>query len=469
MQFLTELSSSQLLVSGALILFGLIIVSSIFIRVRSHHGRRNTLPNHTRQTIFGFFRRRHASLVKPPAQNHELVSRARPKENSLFDGELAFDFAAFNAVSSNSEESVQTATVSEDVRPIEITNELPLEREGNDASFNVIQGAQVAADFVDESDRQNIFNEINTYSNEQGEDLNEWSDTQQVHTEPEGEYREIDVQTQDSYIEESGWSTRGEEIEVSETMDNEILEDSTRHAHAHIAASNIERQSSESFYTDDEPGGLRLNEESGSVESVIVPFNGRTVGMQRANGNGRDNGPSPSPSVVSVCLVSDYQGQVYRDIRGEQLATFLNNRGFILFGEEYHMQNQSMVEKGGIRARNFEKSTPINELVKRNEETTGFRLYFFPSESPDPLRTLSEMLNIAQSAIGFFGEVCSKPLVIYTGHTPFRPLTQEDYNALKHDLNVSYKRESTLLRSRTTLSRVEFAPSEELPQRAEQY
>ena len=227
-------------------------------------------------------------------------------------------------------------------------------------------------------------------------------------------------------------------------------------------------------YDDELAGNYEVQEEEQPVDpegdEVVVPFDHRTVEAKRVGTPAEET--NRSFSVVSVCLISDDEGQIYRDIRGEYLNAFLNNRGFIYLDEEYHLKDKSTVERGAIRVRNYE-AMPVGTLVRENQETCGFRLYFRPRDCADALATLNEMLKIANLAKSFFSDVCAKPLRIYDGRKDstgkISPFTQEDYNALKRDLIVAFPRSPEAASKRTAVTRNEYAPSEDLPTRAEQF
>lgn len=476
----SALSSSQLLVVFALGLFATIIFSSIYIRIRGQYRGRNKLPDHTRQNRgFKGRRARDSHLPSIPTDNHEVVSGARPKKQIKDDTEgFQFDFD-IPARPSGPIEHV-ASDPQEEIRPFDPL-ETPAEvgaREDAESIGNGTDKTEYEERFEDESvavsdDAYQQFEEAIT--NGVDEDADYEADVEQMAdtwdaNDDEGFYSDNAEEitgNEDAYDEASNSEFSEEEYSVSDhEYVDEVVSSANEYddvpaneepAYDDAVAANLDEQVAEQPSEPD-------------VDEIVVPFDRRTDEVKRVGVPQQD--VVRSFSVVSVCLISDDEGQIYRDIRGEHLAAFLNKRGFIYLDEEYHLQQKSTVEKGAIRVRNYE-ATQIGAVVKGNRETCGFRLYFRPGDCADPLATMNEMLKIANVAIGYFSDVCAKPLVIYDGRKDstgnISPLTQEDYDTLKRDLASAFPRSLDITSKRTAVTRNEYAPSEDLPTRAEQY
>lgn len=476
-------SSSQLLVIGALALFATIILSSIYIRIHGQYRGRNKLPDHTRKkVVFGRRRSRDAHLPSMSPENPEVVSGARPKApvKDEVDG-FRFDFEVPEQPRGPIEH-VAREQQQEDLPPDSLWD-VPVEAgdaEFAEASANGAEGYEYE-DRV-ESEIANVPETSHEHSNEapiEGNDENtEYGLTDNemaIGWDANGEdaFNDDGEEDQDGAIDASENSVMSEFVE-EEYQENgqEFHEDDVSLASEQDFLSANEYQ--EEVDDDQDENAYADHEVEGSFESeaddVVVPFDTRTAEVKRVEIPSYET--NHSFAVVSVCLISDDDGQIYRDIRGEYLGAFLNKRGFIYLDEEYHLQNKSTVDKGAIRVRNYE-ATSIGSLVKGNEETCGFRLYFRPADCADPLATLNEMLKIANLSIGFFSDVCAKPLVIYDGRKDstgdILPLTQEDYDSLKRDLHAAFPRSLAIASKRTVLSRNDYAPSEDLPTRAETF
>lgn len=471
------LSSSQLLVVGALALFATIIFSSIYIRIRGQYRGRNKLPDHTqKKRVFGGPRSREPNFLNIPKENHEVVTGARPKAPVKSDAEeFQFDFdvatrptGPIEHVATNGAEHREPEDRS--YEPIDVTVEVVANANGNgtdrpeydDSSAEETNGVP---EFVDELNDGEITNDGDEYADVDQEVADSWVASD------DDEY--------DIYYEEETSITQDpvEEMSTTEYMEDD-RQDGEYEFDDEVALSNSESDDAPSVeyaiadelliddYEEQEDETLTES----NADEHVVPFDHRTSEAKRVGTPPQET--TRAFSVVSVCLISDDEGQIYRDIRGEHLAAFLNKRGFIYLDEEYHLKEKSTVERGAIRVRNYE-ATSIGSLVKENQETCGFRLYFRPGDCADALTTLNEMLKIANLSKSFFSDVCAKPLVIYDGRKDstgsISPFTQEDYNALKQDLNDAFPKSPEAASKRTAVTRNEYAPSEDLPTRAEQY
>ena len=473
------LSSSQLLVVFAFALFATIVFSSIYIRIKGQYRGRNKLPDHTQRKGLGLRRTRDSDLPSIPKENHEVVSGARKKAPAKDEDEgFQFDFdlplkptgpiehvasrangadntwehaetpteipdgaaAEANGVGSDEQEYEEIMQDEDDsVSPVEYEHFDESSIDGVDANSEHVLGDQESTDTWDAN-----------YDDEYG-----WNDSDEAAIDVGSPGNIEDVPIEENELQVGEYEVV--EDEIPQTLGDDEQLSSEYPLNLEQANSTYDAQEMDQPFEPD-------------VDESVVPFDHRTVEAKRTGPS--NNGDALIFSVVSVCLISDEEGQIFRDIRGEHLAAFLNKRGFIYLDEEYHLQHKSMVEKGAIRVRNYEDSS-IGTLVKQNLETRGFRLYFRPSDCADPLATLNEMLKIANLAIGFFKEVSSKPLVIYDGRKDssghISPLTQGDYNELKRDLSVAFPRNLDDTSKRTVITRNEYAPSEDLPTRAELY
>ena len=480
---LAALSSSQLLVVIAFALFATIIFSSIYIRIRGQYRGRNKLPNHTRRRVFGLGRKREADLPSLPKENREVVSGARRKAPAKHnDDGFRFDFDEPAKPSGPIEHVAVDANGEIDLAdPWEVPEEVAVsavaEANGNGVDENGYEAStEDEADFISPVEHEH-FDETSenvgdvdadyAYSDEvTTESWDESFDDQYASNDSEDSMADADPfnDTESTYPEADEVQHGAFEV-VNEVVDETVPPNSDED-YLPPTEYPVNDELAVAAYDD----GVEEQLIEPEVDENVVPFDHRTVEAKRVGTT--TIGEGHEISVVSICLISDDEGQVFRDIRGEHLAAFLNNRGFIFLDEEYHLQYKSMVEKGAIRVRNYE-DTSIGTLVKQNLETRGFRLYFRPSDCVDPLATLNEMLKIANLAIGFFSAVSYRPLVIYDGRKDnsgnISRLTQGDYNQLKYDLSVAFPRNLGETSRRTVISRNEFAPSEDLPTRAEQF
>ena len=466
MQFLAELTSSEILVAGMVAIFAVIILASIYIHIRRNLIRR--IPNVTRRKVFWFLPRKDPSIQEVPLRNNEVVSNARPVTRDASQSQ-EFDFGfdddelpeqvaadpvsngnAFTEpqteltddiyVTGNGEAQTDDPVSSREPRVVHWQDALPQE----DSSAEDAADVAVFAKEYDEA--------TSTFPS--------WEHAQEVNGEQTDAYSiESDVQENSDFAD----SGEGSHFENEHFQNIDEDEPGSENGVGQEYLNNDDL-SSEGLFTDLDSSiqTSDIEQDSDSVEEMAIDRKSAEVL--------RVEPPSHEPQqtfvVVSVCLMSEFNNQVYRDIRGKKLKSFLQSWGFILLDEEYHLQKNAMVEAGGIRVRNFEK-TPIGDVVKSNDETRGFRLYFRPSDSEDPLQTLNEMLKIAQSATGYFRDTCKKPLVIYDGRKPVKPLTQEGYSQLKLDLLDAFPRNLANSPKRTALSRNDYTPSDDLPNRAE--
>ena len=473
-------SSSQLLVAGALALFVTIIFSSIYIRIKGQYRGRNKLPDHTqKKRVFGGRRTRDSHLPSIPPENHEVVSGARPKEPTKDDTEgFQFDFeiperprGPIEHVTPDQEEIARPDDRWE--APIEVgegafakvtangANGFETEERFEDEGTSV---PEISYDRFVEAPANGVEERFENSDSDQ-QLVNSWE------TGDDDEYSLTDTEAMNADIdfsEDNGDSGFVAE-EYQEDYEYEFVDDAVPSSTVEDYVPANDHPSEDDLATtnyEDHDVDHPIESES---EEVVVPFDNRAAEAKRVGIPAEDT--NRSFSVVSVCLISDDEGQIYRDIRGEILAAFLDKKGFIYLDEEYHLQHKSTVDKGAIRVRNYEATT-IGSLVKGNMETCGFRLYFRPGDCADPLATLNEMLKIANLAISFFSNVCEKPLVIYDGRKDstgnISRLTQEDYDALKRELYDAFPRSLGTGSKRTAITRNEYAPSDDLPTRAEQ-
>ena len=478
---LFPISSSQFLVICAIGIFATLILGSLYLRIHVTYRGRNKLPNHTRKgRVIGRRRARDAHLPSVPPQNPEVVTGARPKKPEMNESEeFNFDFdnpeQPRGPIEHVAREPQQEFTPPDDLWdiPAEIGNGAFA-----DASLN---GAEVD-DHEDHFENDNA-SESETFYERSNEAHIQGAEENTEHSLPHDEMA-------------NGWDANGEDtfsldseeelVEVVDSsedsamseIDEEEFQDNGQEFHDEGVRSNAEQDSlpeteSQVDGDQDETASVAHEDENlfeTEAEDGVVPYDNRAAEVKRVEVPPYD--ANQSFAVVSVCLISDDQGQIYRDIRGEHLAAFLNKRGFIYLDEEYHLQHKSTVDKGAIRVRNYE-ATSIGTVVKGNKETCGFRLYFRPADCVDPLATLNEMLKIANLAKGFFSNDCAKPLEIYDGRKDstgnIARLTQEDYDLLKRDLNATFPRSLDTASKRTALTRNDYAPSEDLPTRAEKF
>lgn len=478
MEFISvgAISSSQLLVVLAFALFATIILASIYIRVRGQYRGRNKLPNHTQRRVFGLRRTKDSNLPPIPKENHEVVSGARRKTPEKDEDEgFQFDFDLPQRPSGPVEHVAPLVNgsngSSEDGEPsVEIENGAVAEPHRDDVEEHEYEASSQDEDaFVAESLDEHFdptgVNDVDSNSEQDFLD-EEIPDAWDAYYDDEYDTHDVSSDMESSEYERETASGLEEFQSGEYEFGNDVVQP---HANEDFESSN-EDQVDADLITQVSDAEEVDHEEETEIDEQVVPFDHRASEAKRVGTS--ETGIGSSFSVVSVCLISEEQGQIFRDIRGEHLAAFLKNRGFIYLDEEYHLQHKSMVDRGAIRVRNYEDIS-IGTLVRQNVETRGFRLYFRPSDCADPLATLNEMLKVANLAIGFFSDVCSKPLEIYDGRKDssgnISRLTQEDYNALKRDLKEAFPRNLEEASKRTAITRSEYAPNEDLPTRAEQY
>ncbi len=472
------LSSSQLLVVFAFALFATIIFSSIYIRIRGQYRGRNKLPDHTQRRGLGLRRTRDSDLPSIPKDNHEVVSGARRKAPAVDEDEgFQFDFDLPQKATGPIEHVAAHANGEDDSLdhedvPVEDTDDAFAEPNGSSAEVSDYE--ESSEDAIAPLSEIEQFEEASTSNGAEVDPDFVYADEEMTDAWDVSYDDEYDVnQPEETPIDSGSFETNeysGVEEEATQANESEFVDDevlpSTSDTYIPTTESPVNGELVSASY-DDHEDDQSIEPE---VDENVVPFDHRTSEAKRVGTGANVDGLSIS--VVSVCLISDEEGQIFRDIRGEHLAAFLNKRGFIYLDEEYHLQYKSMVEKGAIRVRNYE-DTSIGTLVKNNMKTRGFRLYFRPSDCVDPLATLNEMLKVANLAIGFFSELSSRPLVIYDGRKDISGnisrLTQGDYNQLKRDLSIAFPRTLDDTANRTAITRNEFAPSDDLPTRAEQY
>ena len=482
MEFLSvdAVSFNQLIVTVALGLFATMIFLSIFIRIQRQYRVRNTLPNHTpKKRVFGRVRTRDPNFVNIPTENHEVVTGARPKTpvKDEFEG-FHFDFDVPEKPTGPIEHVAAQETG--DAAPFDRPEVLADSFVGDIGALNSNGAnrhdyeeafAEENIDVPEEFD-QSIDEETANGDNENTDNLD--SDREHVETWEANDSDEFLSNDLEETLVAEGLT---EDAVTSEFVEEEYPDDEYEFEGeiAESSAYEDELPATEYSAADDLPTTVYEDQNveqplETEVDDGVVPFDRRAVEAKRVGTLPEET--NRSLSVVSVCLISDDDGQIYRDIRGEYLDAFLNNRGFIYLDEEYHLKHKSTVDRGAIRVRNYEAMS-IGNLVKEDQETCGFRLYFRPRDCADALGTLNEMLKIANLAKGFFSDVCAKPLRIYDGRKDstgnISPFTQEDYNALKRDINAAFPRNPEAASKRTTVIRNEYAPSDDLPTRAEQY
>ncbi len=472
------LSSSQLLVAFSLAIFAALILASIYIRIKAQYRGRNKLPDHTKKRVFGVIRTREPTIGDIPTENHEVVSEARPKEHSEHgEGFLNFDVLVEPATNGTAEDTTSLANGSD----------AGLDQEEH--ATEAVVGATVTLQATDttQHDYEDQFEtgiaahsevrwEENGDSQHFGDAREDSIDTQDVTTTWEEPYdQDVDLSDEVQEAVDRDSDTTDDVSEFETSYESADYQNTDEYVDTFAQGTEDEYDAANEYQTDGELATATYDDQEleqptdPEVDETVVPFDHRTIEAKRVD---TTNYTDLNFAVVSVCLISVDDGQIYRDIQGKHLGRFLTQRGFIFLDEEYHLQNKSMVEKGAIRVRNFE-ATLIGDLVRGNETTRGFRLYFKPSDCFDPLATLNEMLKVAQSAIGFFSsEVSSKPLAIYDGrkdaHGNISPLTQEDYDRLKRELSAVFPRYLDDTTKRIVVSGSDYTPSDDLPTRAEQ-
>lgn len=477
MEVIAELSGSQLLVTASLGLFATIIFSSVYLRLRNQYRLRSRLGQDTRRKDVVRFDAsdKPGALVEQPVMN-EVVSRARPKEQTrgdVFTTEPYF----------GSPDDYQTSTLEEidhdsyeegdhelaeysDTNDAKVDNGYAVEMENDESDWqSQVSDTEESETYIDASDET---------GDEQLTDIGnvEWQETESSDTGSSKELKHIPISEWglEAKPPEAGELGIVEAIETNGIQDeNELtieeIEDDTEQQKGtpQVEADTSELEVEMSEYDDESENASDPTIEV--REPTVVPLDTRVSEVQRADDHG--HALRRNLVVVSVCLISQANGRVYRDIRGEQLGQFLTSRKFIPLDAEYHLQRGATIDSSGIRIRNFEVE-PIVDLVKNDGETRGFRLYFRPSESDDPVASLNEMLRIAHSAVCYFESVCDKPLIICDGRKPNQPLTQEMYRELCDQLIADSDRNGIATgQLRTRLSPNGFEPSTELVSQAE--
>lgn len=484
MQFLTALSSSEILVSIAFTLFAVLIVSSICLRIRTKTRVRKSLPNDIARSGFRFFPSlgEENQQVEIPEENFDRIYPARPKVQEI-NGDPVFNNADLTLDGSVSiQTGVPVFEVGEQVAhadwsDVEHSSETVRDGHGDyseEEERDVRHQPAYASETTDHqrptvdetvfaggsadgeiSSTQETPNGDFHRQNEFEEGLE--SNSQWRNEDPTGQWDSSDVQP----TEESLHSNIDAANEDSVNSISEIAANSTsQHA-------DVEHSSSDEMYERQSEHNVFKRPPSNEEEESVTRMNPLVHDTQRVGALSQSEAEN-SLSVVSICLVSNFENRVFRDISGDRLASFLNNRGFIFLDEEYYLKTKVTRNSGIIRVRNLE-SIPIGDLVRKNDYTRGFRLYFRPSEVEDSLATLNEMLKIAQSATGYFTDLGGLPLQIYHGLREIKPLTQEDYESLRNELRDAYPSQLGVGSRRTHLQDNESAFAQQLGTLAGQY
>ncbi|MYD43611.1 MAG: hypothetical protein F4W90_06930 [Gammaproteobacteria bacterium] len=472
MEIFAQLTGSQLLVTASLVLFALLILSSVYLRLQAQYRTRHRLAGGTRKDVLNYPPNSNSKDFSKKTMHSEVVTRARPKGHTNRRGTpvnfgIHDEFKRPEHADDSDYEVVVDST------------------KGNSEAFDYAQSTgsdQANVHYAEGWSTEDVATEdydsdysIEASTTEQSESESESAAFEPTHWETPPSITN-NVASDSVFEDTDDWTAHETESECQSTSEvSTHVDDSAFHDDEpnesydqteyveEVAASDTY---DEAFTATPEPVTTTEEDTAVSDELLVAPFDHRVAEVQRvASQVGRS---ATGLSVVSICLISEYQGRFFRDIQGEQLGTFLTNRNFILLDEEYHLQSPVVLDAGGIRIRNFEME-PIGELVKTNGETRGFRIYFRPGDCADPLSTFAEMMRIAESARQFFAEACEKPLEIWDGRKPIQPLSQEGYKQLVFDLQTTFTMFKGTSYSRTTLSRNEFEPSDSLVSQASQY
>ena len=480
MEFLFDgsFSSSHLLVVISFTLFATILLSSIYLRIRSQYRGRNRLPNHTRQGLLARFRKQNVDLQSIVPLD-ETVSTARLKGLvDPSDRERKPHLAEFgttptptpvtangayaNRISPHLDDKSSSSFLSNDVS------------ESNGARFNDTIPLD-KADSLYESAEESVLSNGEAINGSYAPDHTDVSIVDANH--------DHSASYDNGYQDEFDETTTNGQSEDSEYIEDFTEEDPDEQSESGYVAAAISNQNSESSEIDDlldvevesesdtlyetsDDAATSEGTESNSADEPELAFEHGLGQPKRADSS--NEAENQSFATVSVCLISEDQGQVYRNVKGEQIGAFLKRLGFMYLEREQEyvrMQHRTTDDRSTLRARNFDQGS-IGDLVKTNELTRGFRLYFYTAECVNLVKTLNDMMKLAHMARNCFGT----PLAIYDGRKDSEgniwPLTQEDYNLLKQNLIAAFpenQNETFKLVSSTSRDR---ELSDDLPSRA---
>lgn len=420
MEYLVSLSSGDLLVSGALFVFTVLILTSVYFNLkRAISGVRMSGSTKTTWRLNKKKRSRHldrnSALIYP--NSDQVVGGARKVQPS--------------------EQYVHEPTF-ESIEDIHENGVVAQQEQPDFSEPNLDSTVEFTASSDDSALRES-------------EELDEveWNHTtladDTVHEpEPNNAYQSLEIFSADYEYEKSEKTTEEWE-EHSAVEDYESVEESDELTYAD---SNIEYQEGvteveDQFTTVNNVGQESYSATPEQTTSVLnEEFDTQTIDAQVAEPSQELAFVEDEPSnlskdfVVSVCLLYVYKGKFYQNVRGEKLNEFLRKRRFVLLDNEFHHQVNSMVDAGGIRVRNYYKQS-INELIN-GHSTVGIRMYFLPHQCKNPLSTLDSMLQIANLAVQYF----DNRLVVYDGMLSpegnLRQLTRQRYESIKNKLSMDF-------------------------------
>ena len=479
MQFLTSLSSSEILVSVAFTLFAVLVISSICLRLRNNSRARKSVPNRAAKHGFRGFMSPNTDKpqVEIPEENFDRIYPARPKVRddrsqplTGADEVTLEDVASIPGILGSGDSAEQVAHAGwSDAEDGTAGNTYDDYQDNSpawlDEGRTAVATSSMGGNGGYASDR---YGQNHPANNDVDGNVANMGDSDYYEDQPE----EAAVSNGDwDDNPNAQWQRRGfdqADDYSQEPNNNEYSEQSTEssYSQAKDGAEFNNEYAQDDIYPAARPE--LVNSQSASEVAVASKMKQLSHDVQRVGSTQHEN-ERPNLTVVSICLVSNFDNRVFRDVSGDRLASFLNNRGFIFLDGEYHLKSTVTREGGVVRVRNLEP-TPIGDLVRSNDYTRGFRMYFRPAEDPDPVATLNEMLKIAQSATGYFVDVGGMPLQIYHGLQKIKPLTQEDYEELRSDLRTAFPRSSSVLSSnRTQMSHDDFSVGDQLVSQANAY
>ena len=422
MEYLTTWSSGDLLVSGAFVIFAMLILTSVYFnlkraisgvrmtastkskrrpaRTRSTRLDANTSPvyPHSDQVVGG------ARKVQPNERyvlepNFESLEDIH--EHAYIEKEIVVDDQEVAAESTEAYELEDKASVNVLNEALDFSTDLANIEEPTEADDAYQSLAVFAEHYENDASTETEASWDELATDHEYETENQFESTELEPQEPEYQTAEADY-VEDEYVSVHA----GNEFEDSASEDYEPA-----------------LQSAEP------PAEIAEDLTMSTLESEPEPV------LEQAYSAG-ESLPGSKDFVVSVCLLFEHQGRFFRQIRGEKLNEFLRKRRFVLLNNEFHLQTNSMVDEGGIRVRNYYRES-IGELIK-DGTTVGFRMYFVPHRCKNPEAMLSEMLQIANSAVQYF----DNQLEIYDGvlsqNGKLKKLSRQRYEDIKSKLLADF-------------------------------
>lgn len=448
MQFLTSLSSSEMLVSVAFTLFAVLVISSVCLRLRNKSRERKSVPDTVAKHGFRLFMGADTDRpqVQIPDENFDKIYPARPKVRENHSAPLLNADEVTLEGDALIEEIMTQSNTSEQVAHADWSDSDRHSTDGGYENFKgesawVAEGQPAVAtttlngysDYAVDQYEQSTPETAATASNRAAISNSEYEVSQYEDTTGGNDdwHDNANEQWQDSGAYQSGYE--------SGPQNNDGAFDTTYQSNESDTAYESTRDDVNNEHVrNDVYEDANVGEDRSSDLADAPNLRHLAHEVQRV-GSSQHEEERPNLSVVSICLVSNFENRIFRDVSGDRLASFLNNRGFIFLDGEYHLKSSVTRDCGTVRVRNLEPM-PIGDLVRNNDFTRGFRMYFRPAEDPNPLATLNEMLKISQSAAGYFVDVGSLPLQIYHGLQKIKLLTQEDYEQLQADLRSAFPR-----------------------------